>query len=465
MLMMNLTSIPRIRSLIVALLCIGFSYSLYSKNNPNTIQPDRGIVSSIGDRVGLELYAIPHPNSDSLNLVVITSLPNALLNFSRTGKSVSSVSYRAPVQYKIEIKNEDGIIRYSKEIPDTINVENVDDLRSMSERHFSLLSIGLYKGNYKAFIQLIHNGVVLQTENVPVFLTSLVLSNATSKPIVASSTSNQSIKPLGNGGTVLYNGQPQKLIFLCENIDESSQISYSIQPKVKSRFTDGNMKPVLQGFAQVRSLSQLRPQIRLMNSLLSITPSVINTGSQSSNAQFSMIEIPINGSPLIPDMYEITLMRRGITDTLKSEFSVTWNTMPLSLQNIRYALDAMFYVLTDEEYESLRESQDTDLREKVYAWWKSKDPTSFTPYNEAMVEYFRRVDSARTAYSTSVVTDGMKTERGKIFILHGAPNSIVIKDDVNPVREEWIYTNSVQKKFVFEQQKNGGFRLTAIENK
>lgn len=450
---------------LLLLLFIGFQYNLNAKSNPSPIQPDRGINATIGDKVGLEFYALPHANPDSLNLIVITSLPNAVLNFSRTGKSVSTVSYRAPIQYKIEIKNEDGIIRYSKEIPDTVNVDNVDELRSFSDYHFSLLSIGLYKGNYKAYIQLMHNGVVLQTENAPVYLTSLALPNATSKPMVVSSISNQGIKPLANGGTVLYNGQNQKLVFLCDNIDESSQISYTIQPKLKSRYADSEKKPILQGYAQVRSISQLRPQTRLMNSQLSIAPSSITIGNQSSSSQFSLIEVPINGSPLIPDKYEVILMRRGITDTLKSDFTVTWNTMPTSLQNIRYALDAMFYVLTDDEYETLKESQDVELRDKVYSWWKSKDPTSFTPYNEAMVEYFKRVDSARTAYSTQSVPDGMKTERGKIFILHGAPSSVVVKDDANPTKEEWTYTNSVRKKFIFEQQKGGGYRLISIENK
>jgi GWxTD domain-containing protein len=122
----------------------------------------------------------------------------------------------------------------------------------------------------------------------------------------------------------------------------------------------------------------------------------------------------------------------------------------------------MYYILTDEEFSVMNKGNDRKVFRKLLDYWRAKDPTPFTVYNEAMVEYFRRVDYALFNFKTITEANGSKTERGKIYILNGKPTNIKRNmSKESKIFEIWTYTN-LKKEFTFETNSKGSFSLTKI---
>jgi GWxTD domain-containing protein len=175
--------------------------------------------------------------------------------------------------------------------------------------------------------------------------------------------------------------------------------------------------------------------------------------------------------------YELSLVRPQSRDTLVSSlapsfislavtrFRVAWANKPRSLVNLNYAVDVMKYILSDEEYTAMATGSTEQVRERFAAFWHKHDPTPQTAYNEALVAYFQRVDEAffRFTNTQAGIPDGAKTERGKVYILCGAPSSIETTTLPNGfIAERWRYTNAVKKEFLFEVQPNGNALLKNV---
>ncbi|HTR81180.1 MAG TPA: GWxTD domain-containing protein [Bacteroidota bacterium] len=154
------------------------------------------------------------------------------------------------------------------------------------------------------------------------------------------------------------------------------------------------------------------------------------------------------------------------TASVWREFTVRWSDMPLSLYDLDFAVSAMRYITTDDEYDDLRSGNRETRIKKFEAFWAKRDRTPGTAYNEVMAEYFRRVDYAFTAFRTLKEENGVLTDRGKIYILYGKPTtterSLVTS---GPPREVWTYA-SLNKQFIFEDpSRQGNYKLTASENR
>jgi len=170
------------------------------------------------------------------------------------------------------------------------------------------------------------------------------------------------------------------------------------------------------------------------------------TGGKSS-LYFLLLEFPEEYAYL--QEYIIMASRGNLVDTLVSDFKITWNNPPLSLRNIQYAIDLMYYIIPDSLYESLLSLKKEQQWQRFFEYWRKFDTDTTTLYNEAMDEYYKRVDYAIINFQTVAETDGAKTERGKIFILYGKPSEVqrTIEKD-GSVIENWIYYR-LKKKFTF----------------
>lgn len=105
-----------------------------------------------------------------------------------------------------------------------------------------------------------------------------------------------------------------------------------------------------------------------------------------------------------------------------------------ALQLIRYE------ALKDER--KILEEIENDI-ERVQAWncfWEIRDPVPATAANEAMQEYFRRLQIANANWS-SALRRGFLSDRGRVYITLGSPNDIVqrpVPPDSPPI-EVWRY--------------------------
>jgi GWxTD domain-containing protein len=176
-----------------------------------------------------------------------------------------------------------------------------------------------------------------------------------------------------------------------------------------------------------------------------------------------LLKIDLRDSDIFPGRYEFELKRKSTGDEYSYTFDVIWMDKPYSLYTPYYALKMMYYILEDEEYEQFNDGDDDYISRKIIEYWKHKDPTPETPYNEAMAEYFRRVDFAFFNLKDINEKDGAKTKRGMIYILHGEPDAVedTIKDKVTTLK--WRY-NKLGQEFVFTSNDGSEYKLIKIND-
>ena len=212
-------------------------------------------------------------------------------------------------------------------------------------------------------------------------------------------------------------------------------------------------------FNYTLSSNDIHPGIRLkLDSNTSETTLLFDKSGNNKKATYALVKIPNRTFPntafrleVIPDGEKKPIARQL--------FRSRWVDMPTSLLNVNVAIDMMHYIVDKDTLKKLKNGS-TEEREKHFRnFWKEKDPTPDTEYNELMVEYYRRVDYAYEHFSSPQVP-GYDSDQGKIYIRMGAPNRIERKfPPGKPTTEIWHYGN---KTFVFQATSGfGDFKLVS----
>lgn len=136
-----------------------------------------------------------------------------------------------------------------------------------------------------------------------------------------------------------------------------------------------------------------------------------------------------------------------------------WLDIPVSLLNLNIATDMLRFIVNDEKIKELKSGSMVEREKKFREFWKEKDPTPNTEFNELMAEYYNRIDYAYQEFS-SPQNAGYETDRGEAYILFGPPNDIERRlPTAAPTREIWYYDD---RRLVFEATTGfGDFKLVA----
>ena len=134
----------------------------------------------------------------------------------------------------------------------------------------------------------------------------------------------------------------------------------------------------------------------------------------------------------------------------------------MSLRDVDYAIEALHYIASDAQMDSLKRGNEEDRRNQLEEFWRRRDRTPRTAFNEVMTEYYRRVDYAVKEFGTLRQPDGFKSDRGRIYILYGPPtNTERVLDPATGFKETWTY-DRLNKKFAFvDRDKSGNYVLVA----
>lgn len=120
-----------------------------------------------------------------------------------------------------------------------------------------------------------------------------------------------------------------------------------------------------------------------------------------------------------------------------------------SLENdLTQSLELIALVARDDEVRELKEAAPPVRKEVWNRFWKRHDPTPETLENEFKDEFFARVRYANEQFS--VLGVGWRSDRGRIYIQNGPPDSIESfpYNLDGPPYEIWIY-NRLGRRFVF----------------
>ncbi|MEO0250239.1 MAG: GWxTD domain-containing protein [candidate division WOR-3 bacterium] len=83
----------------------------------------------------------------------------------------------------------------------------------------------------------------------------------------------------------------------------------------------------------------------------------------------------------------------------------------------------VLWIITDDERAAFNKLETDDEREQfIEQFWLRRDPNPDTEENEYREEHYRRIAYANERYSSGI--PGWKTDRGRIYIMFGPPDSI-----------------------------------------
>ncbi len=81
------------------------------------------------------------------------------------------------------------------------------------------------------------------------------------------------------------------------------------------------------------------------------------------------------------------------------------------------------YIITDQEKKAFKALTTDDERENfIENFWRRRDPNPDTEENEYREEYYERIAYANQHFASGI--PGWKTDRGRVYIAHGKPDSI-----------------------------------------
>ncbi len=144
---------------------------------------------------------------------------------------------------------------------------------------------------------------------------------------------------------------------------------------------------------------------------------------------------------------------------LSRPFRVIWFQKPTYLYEYELAIRPMRYILSENEFNTIKALNHKNLTEWFESYWKEHDPTPKTAFNELLFEFFQRVQEANRKFGTRN-HEGWESDRGRIYLLYGPPLKIDngrYTSQSNPYLV-WEYSNG--QKFIFiDKNRNGEFNL------
>jgi GWxTD domain-containing protein len=407
--------------------------------------PGRIFLGQFGEGWFAEAYALPQ--GDSLWAGVLLRLPYSTLLFERDGDR-----FRAVVHVNVEFVDSIGVVRRRLEYRDTVWTANYELTQSRDSTLLRALHGRVPWGTVRARLRLLLQQQELRAQE-------LELSNARgqpqwSSPLVAAPLQEQ-IRPFVLGGALPFGATAARILLWSPRLRVHERWNYRcIQLRLpEERFWDS----VEELSGQLRRLDPMRLEVESGAEGIVLRP-VPDTLE-------GWAECWLPAAMLVPGVYELQLFSEGAgSDTLRWRFRVRWHDMPVSLRRFGYAVRVMQYLLTDQEQEALQRTPEAERWQRLWRYWKRRDPTPQTAYNEAMAVYFRRVDYAYFAFQSVNEPDGALTDRGKVYILYGPPTRTERELPVaSAPREVWTY-DRLQRRFVFELAADGRWRLQAVEN-
>lgn len=162
---------------------------------------------------------------------------------------------------------------------------------------------------------------------------------------------------------------------------------------------------------------------------------------------------------------EVTLYGRRMKeiDRRAETFSIVWTEEALLRLDWKSAVSQLGYIATPGELGKLKKAKTMDERQVAFSeFWNQRDPTIGTADNESKRQFYHRINVADRQFS-SMRREGWKTDRGRIYIIHGEPDQIddePYSPDVVPYQIWHYYTEGRYRRFVFvDKNDDGDYRL------
>jgi GWxTD domain-containing protein len=411
--------------------------------------------------------AIPYWTHDtaSIDLIVLYRVSSALLYFSKTANTQQD-TYSAQGEIIVEVFDENGNVTARELRPlqmerYSLPAKDIPDSQDMQGAFIFKLKKGIYRivleakdsESGKSFINRDTKIDAQIDASQGLKASQMILIESTQSDTI--STYHTFFVPVNQGGNILI-GQTGGVLFQVVSQDTSHDFSLSWNVSSKNNENED--------FTQELSGNQYSERSGTFD--LKEEASHISFLIKKDSMPSRFIYIPIHFERLNPGNYTlaVTLMQGSLKSAKEYPLKVLWPLRPRSLSDFPLAVDALKYIATEKEIDEMN-STSSKSRKAFSVFWKKYDSDTTNAYNPAMAEYYRRVDESIKRFSTTNEFDGYRTDRGRIYILFGAPtvNNRLLKPNKAPT-EIWTYEKMKQRFTFSDSKKNGNYILTKMEN-
>jgi GWxTD domain-containing protein len=128
-------------------------------------------------------------------------------------------------------------------------------------------------------------------------------------------------------------------------------------------------------------------------------------------------------------------------------------------QDVDNAIRMLRYVAKEDEIERIEKTtSEAEKKEKLLEFWKERDPSPNTSFNEAMSEYYQRIKYANEQFKS--YTDGWLTDMGMVYIVLGPPMQVEKESTFGNNIQYRLWRYSGNRTFLFADKNGfGNYRL------
>ena len=435
------------------LLCSGSAWAQYGYNNSQR-RPEHSFYYDYGQLIYTETVNLTADDSSLSRILTNFRIAYDALTFEKPIFSEEqSNTFTASVNVRADLLDEHEVTVQRASWSDTVRVQSYLETNDKFKFVVGSILFDVKPGTY-TLVWTVEDGANRETlREQRVRITARDMQAAPivfSKPLIAALLDGNGIIPRALGGNAEF-GSPMT-VYTELTARQTPSVTYEL---IHNK--NGDSTVVAKGTADVKNGAR----ISLHNNRC------CTMGAAAGSGRY-YCSLTVSGDSLETGDYTLRLHAAAGGDSrdTSSVFKVIWSNMPLSLSDLDYAIDAMRYILTDDQLDSMKNGDKAERKKKFEAYWRSQDPTPGTVYNERETEYYHRVDYSYFNFRNPIKPDddGMRTDRGKIFILYGKPTGIdrrLLPD--GPAEEVWTYHNNIGKQFIFhDEDKNGTYRLAQV---
>ena len=105
-------------------------------------------------------------------------------------------------------------------------------------------------------------------------------------------------------------------------------------------------------------------------------------------------------------------------------FALLLPSQPATASYDKWLNEDVAYIISSQEKKEFRELETDAERDRfIQEFWKRRDPDPSTALNEYREEHYARIQYANEHFDNEG-RPGWKTERGRVYIIHGPPDSV-----------------------------------------
>ena len=202
---------------------------------------------------------------------------------------------------------------------------------------------------------------------------------------------------------------------------------------------DSDIRLLFQYFSDVEGVDLL--ELKLTNNKNSINKSFEDL--EINNEGFYTIDFTI------PEDFYGKINAEITTSSLSKNFTLFnyYGNDILWSDDIKEIVGMMRYILPGSELKVLNDMNDKQKIDYIIDFWKDKDPDETTEENELLTEFINRFNFVNQ--NLSDVGRGWRSDRGRIYVIYGAPDTVERHSDPNEgYYEVWTYPNGLEFTFL-----------------